>query len=113
MLKKVLFVTIASIVSSQSYSFENIENDKKLHFTASYFIGTGANILIQDPYKSFAVCMGVGVAKEAYDYIDYGLFSADDLVYDGIGCVLGVYTGEVINFYYKNETATLSYQYNF
>ena len=67
-----------------------VGKDKKLHFGFSAAIGAVAQGYTENVYYSGAICMGVGVAKEAYDEYSYGGWSWGDLLADGIGCGLGI-----------------------
>ncbi|CAH9017303.1 conserved hypothetical protein [Vibrio phage 150E35-1] len=98
------------MIPTSSYA---IERDKVLHVSASVLIGATSEIYFEDAYKSTALCMGVGLAKELYDEYDYGGFDTQDLVADAIGCAIGVYTGYQINVWTDNDVTGVSYTYNF
>ena len=61
--------------------------DKKLHFIA----GLGIAIIFGWQYPLIGLGAGIiaGVAKEVYDYLDYGLYDKQDMLYTWAGAVLG------------------------
>ncbi|KPM97528.1 hypothetical protein AOG25_13735 [Vibrio alginolyticus] len=71
------------------------EKDKKLHFAASTGIGLASGALIEDWKLSTSVCLGVGLAKEVYDEIDYGGFDEKDMLANAGGCVTGLIIREI------------------
>lgn len=82
-----------------------IDQDKKLHFGASFGIGAISNVLItgkHDYWHSVALCLAVGTSKELYDEYDYGGFDLEDLGYDVGGCLLG---SGYINFLESNNAS--------
>jgi len=72
-----------------------VEDDKKLHFAASFVFGFAAGAQWPDNKPlAFGVAMIPGVAKEMIDAQSGGTgFSGKDLVADAIGAALGVYAG--------------------
>ena len=69
--------------------------DKKLHFIAGLCISVAAMLLYFYYYGTINVLPGIGcgmvagVAKEVYDYLDYGLFDKQDMFYTWAGSLLG------------------------
>ena len=61
--------------------------DKKLHLLA----GLGIAIIFgwQNPLIGLAAGFVAGVAKEVYDYLDYGLYDKQDMFYTWAGSLLG------------------------
>ena len=61
--------------------------DKKLHLLA----GLGIAIIFgwQNPMIGLAAGFVAGVAKEVYDYLDYGLYDKQDMLYTWAGSLLG------------------------
>ena len=61
--------------------------DKKLHLLA----GLGIAIIFgwQNPLIGLGAGIIAGVAKEVYDYLDYGLFDKQDMFYTWAGSLLG------------------------
>lgn len=109
MLKKSLILLILFF----SINANAIEKDKVKHVSYSYVIGTGSELYFDNPIKSMTLCSSVGLGKEIYDQIDYNGFDHKDLMYDVIGCGLGVLTGNLINFYVDDKNVFISYNYQF
>ena len=61
--------------------------DKKLHLLA----GLGIAIIFGLQYPLIGLGAGIiaGVAKEVYDYLDYGLYDKQDMLYTWAGSLLG------------------------
>lgn len=61
--------------------------DKKLHLLA----GLGIAIIFgwQNPLIGLAAGFIAGVAKEVYDYFDYGLFDKKDMLFTWLGATIG------------------------
>ncbi|WP_137297248.1 hypothetical protein [Psychromonas sp. SP041] len=89
------FIILGMLFSMSSFSSEYFEYDKQLHFVASAGIGAASEIYFDDNSKSLALCGAAGIGKEVYDEITYGGFSAEDLVADAVGCLVGVYGIEI------------------
>lgn len=74
-------------------------NDKKLHLLCGFAIALVAGIYTSVTYTIFGIGAGVvtglicgmvaGVAKEVYDYMDYGLFDKYDMLITWLGAVAG------------------------
>lgn len=64
-----------------------MEEDKKLHLLA----GLGISIIFgwQNPLIGLVAGLLAGIAKEVYDYMDYGLYDTKDMLYTWVGTVLG------------------------
>lgn len=60
--------------------------DKKLHMLCGLLI----SLLVGSYNPIYGLCAGVtaGVAKEVYDYYDYGLFDKYDMFYTWVGALL-------------------------
>lgn len=84
-------------------SCAGMQDDKQKHFAASYIIGYSSQLATESKYESAAICGGVGLAKEAYDELDYGGFDEKDLLYDAVGCIAGIYTGDFVIKFHHNE----------
>ncbi len=63
--------------------------DKIYHFVVSYALMLTV-YLVFPLAISAAMVFAIGVAKEIYDYADYGLFDVKDLVADGAGITFAV-----------------------
>ena len=61
--------------------------DKKLHLASGLAIAFAFGIY--NPWIGLGCGMAAGVAKEIYDYFDYGLFDKLDMYYTWAGAVLG------------------------
>lgn len=61
--------------------------DKKLHFLCGLLISL--LIGLYNPTYGLLAGMMAGVAKEVYDYYDYGVFDEDDMLATGVGAVVG------------------------
>lgn len=80
--------------------------DKALHFGVSGALaagGYGASSLVFDERWQRAgvgasVALTAGIAKEAYDEIDYGGASYKDMVFDVAGTALGIATAWLVDF---------------
>ena len=110
MLKKTMIILSVLYFSTNSFA---MEKDKLMHFSVSTSIGLFSELAIDDPLKSIALCSSVGLAKEVYDQIDYNGFSKKDLLYDALGCGLGVFTGNRLKFHFSNKDFLVSYNYDF
>ena len=70
-------------------------NDKKLHLLAGICITCIAILLCYLYYGTVNIWLGLGcgmaagVAKEIYDYLDYGLFDKQDMLATWAGSLLG------------------------
>ncbi|MGI2025757.1 hypothetical protein [Endozoicomonas acroporae] len=69
-----------------------LQDDKLAHTAFSAAISSGWYEITESKTSALAVCMAVGVAKEVADEIRYGGFSNPDLLADGLGCLIGVYS---------------------
>ena len=96
-----------------AFNASAIEKDKQKHFGVSTAIGAASTYFFDDYRYSLASCFAVGLGKELYDEYDYNGFSGKDLVYDGLGCSLGVLTGEVIKFNLTDNSAEITFNYKF
>ena len=61
--------------------------DKKLHLASGLAIAFVFGIY--NPWIGLGCGIAAGVAKEIYDYFDYGLFDKLDMYYTWAGAVLG------------------------
>lgn len=61
--------------------------DKKLHLLA----GLGMTIVFgwQNPIIGLFAGIIAGIAKEVYDYFDYGLFDKKDMLFTWLGATIG------------------------
>lgn len=61
--------------------------DKKLHMLCGLLI----SLLVGSYNPIYGLYAGVtaGVAKEVYDYLDYGLFDKYDMFYTWVGALIG------------------------
>ena len=62
-------------------------HDKKLHLASGFAFAFVFGIY--KPWIGLGCGMAAGVAKEIYDYFDYGLFDKLDMYYTWAGAVLG------------------------
>ncbi|WP_230852878.1 hypothetical protein [Vibrio alginolyticus] len=92
-MKNLSFIMIACMLAVPASA--DWEKDKKLHFAASTGIGLASGALIEDWKLSTSVCLGVGLAKEVYDEIDYGGFDEKDMLANAGGCVTGLIIREI------------------
>jgi len=71
---RILIILILTVTSPTASA---IEQDKALHYGVSLGVSTVTTVALnhynvnQVGYKGFGICMGVGLAKEIYDEIDY------------------------------------------
>lgn len=98
------------LLSNPSYA---IDNDKQLHLGLSTAIGYSTNYFIDNNLVKIGACVGVGLAKEVYDEIDYSGFSREDLVYDTIGCTIGVLTGDIISLKLTDDSVFVGLDYKY
>lgn len=113
-----LLILIVTFMTAPTASA--IEQDKALHYGVSLGVSTVATVALnhynvnQSAYKGFGICMGVGLAKEIYDEIDYGGFDEKDLVADAAGCFTGSILGVTwIKLYSENDTTGFEINYKF
>lgn len=61
--------------------------DKKLHLLA----GLAIAIIFGWQYPLIGLLAGIiaGIAKEVYDYLDYGLFDKKDMLFTWLGATIG------------------------
>lgn len=64
--------------------------DKQLHILVSFIICIGIYIINRNLNESVMLTAIIGILKEVYDYIDYGLFSMGDLIADSIGVLIAI-----------------------
>jgi len=107
-----LFLLLSTLLSI-SFSAYSIEDDKRKHLVISTAIGAGSSFIFDDYRYSLATCFSIGLAKEFYDQYDYGGFSKEDLMYDAIGCAIGVFSTEHVKLHFKKDSTVLSIQYKF
>ena len=61
--------------------------DKKLHLASGLAIAFVFGIA--NPWIGLGCGMAAGVAKELYDYVDYGLYDKQGMLYTWAGSLLG------------------------
>lgn len=71
-----------------------ISDDKKLHFLCGCIIAL--LIGLYNPIYGLSAGVVAGVAKEIYDYIDYGGPDIKDFLATAVGSILGALVCEVI-----------------
>lgn len=108
-----LILSGAVMASLFSYPTFALEKDKQLHLGVSTAIGTYSQYHLEDWKTSMLVCSSVGAVKEVYDEIDYGGFDSVDMVYNVIGCGVGVFTGNMLTVYKQDDNVTLSFEMKF
>jgi hypothetical protein len=64
-----------------------IPYDKKLHFRCGCIIAL--LIGLYDPILGLSTGVVAGVAKEVYDYFDYGLLDTKDMLFTWAGAAIG------------------------
>lgn len=112
---------LAGGVSPLAYSNSNLDkyDDRALHFSVSTGLGAAAYWLSEDKTISYTACLGVGLGKELYDDAESGnSFSGKDIVFDIIGCSLGIEASALVEGLsitpsYDGNEASLSATYNF
>lgn len=62
---------------------------KKLHFLCGLLISL--LIGLYNPIYGLSASVTAGVAKELYDYLDYGLFDTKDILATWVGAAIGTY----------------------
>lgn len=82
--------------------------DFLLHLTISLFATFLLTLLFlfkiikeETYYKLITVLILTMIGKELYDYLDYGLFSLKDLLYDMLGLIFGMSIGITLHKYRK------------
>jgi putative lipoprotein len=103
---KYLFLLIPAICFAQDSWFGK---DKKQHFAGSAVISYSLSE-VMSPTNAFLTSVGVGLAKEIYDYKhpDKHTASYKDLVADIAGAYVGVYA-KGYSFNYDSKTFTIRY----
>lgn len=69
--------------------------DKKLHFLCGFIISL--LIGLYNPLYGLSAGMIAGVAKEVYDYLDYGGPDIKDFLATAVGSILGALVCEVMS----------------
>ncbi len=83
-------------------------SDKYYHFAASFLITGGSYLALSDGFATDApdelalawsagISISVGLGKELYDWVDYGLFSWRDIVWDLAGTAAGLVAMDLIH----------------
>lgn len=62
-------------------------DDKKLHILCGCIIAL--LIGLYNPVYGLSAGVVAGIAKEVYDYLDYGLFDTKDMLFTWAGAVIG------------------------
>ena len=93
-----------------------IEPDKEKHLQYSTAIGFAAQQLSENRFISYSTCLSVGLGKEVYDQTKpKGEFSNEDLLFDALGCILGIESNALfhinINFE-RNKALTLGVSFD-
>ena len=78
-----------AFLSSFTANSEPVD-DRILHTGVSIIIGSGTIVATGSRPIAYSVCAVAGLGKEVYDEVDYGGFSAKDLAFDALGCVIGI-----------------------
>ncbi len=73
-----------------------IPQDKKLHFGAGLVISLLYGYLM-NPLTGIATAVLAGIAKECYDYVDYGEFDFMDCLATWVGGVAGYIVALLVN----------------
>lgn len=63
--------------------------DKIIHFIAGFVIALVSSLIFGDEVGIIAGCLSA-IAKEGYDYYDYGKFDFFDMFVTMLGAVIGV-----------------------
>lgn len=63
--------------------------DKLLHCIVSFLLVIVFYNFDGSLYNASLLTLIIGIFKEIYDYIDYGLFSNEDIIADVIGIIIG------------------------
>lgn len=108
---KALIIFMCIFTSASTYS--KVEEDKQLHFGVSSIIGYGTTYMLETGAARYGTCIGIGLAKEIYDEYDYGVFSKDDLIYDTLGCVVGVMSGRAISLHMEEDVVYIDFKYTY
>lgn len=83
--------SFAVIMGPPASHAEPLQLDKIAHASVSATLGSTARILVDDPWKAWAIAMAPGLVKELYDSRKGGTgFGVGDLIADGIGAAVGV-----------------------
>lgn len=68
---------------------KSIPYDKKLHFGAGLGIALLVGIVSFVPWYGLVAGVLAGIAKEVYDWHDYGKFDVKDMIATWIGALVG------------------------
>ncbi|AUR92149.1 hypothetical protein NVP1170O_036 [Vibrio phage 1.170.O._10N.261.52.C3] len=103
---------IATGILVWSFNASAVGQDKYLHFGVSTAIGGVVTYAYEGDWRvGFGSCMVVGVAKETYDYLDYGKFDTQDLAFDAVGCALGSWLGyETFKLTSDSDSVMINYE---
>ena len=77
---------------------ESVPSDKYIHYNVCLVVACAIMRVLPLPtWQRYVIAVSVtiliGVAKEVYDYFDYGLFDCKDLLADCVGAVTGATLG--------------------
>ena len=73
-----------------------IEYDKQLHFIAGLIICILVSLIFKNPMYGLIASVVAGVAKEIYDYFDYGKIDFLDTLATWVGGIAGYIVGVLI-----------------
>ena len=76
----------------------NIEYDKKLHFIAGIIICVLVALIFKNPMYGLIASVVAGIAKEAWDYYDYGKPDFMDCLATWVGGIAGYIVGVLVHY---------------
>lgn len=87
-------ILLMLLVSSNVLALDLSERDKQLHLGVSTIGSAVFGLATKSPVVGSTVMFGVGMIKEFFD--DIKKDSRDDILANGIGCILGGATAHVV-----------------
>lgn len=106
------FFVTKSFAGAEDYLPDNItRHEPTLHITLSSLMGTVSYIFTEDVSDTLILCNGVGLIKEVYDEISYNGFNSEDLLFNALGCGIGVLVGSTVVSAFKQNDA-FGFQYS-
>lgn len=108
-----LLLSGAVIASLFSHSTFAIDKDKQLHLGVSTVIGISVQYYTEDWKTSLGTCLAVGAAKEITDPYIGGARDHEDMIYNTIGCGVGVFTGNVLTVLKQDDKVFLQFEMEF
>lgn len=97
-MKRLLLIATLALPASA------VEDDKRKHFIVEGVICSATQMYTETWWKTFAVGMAIGTAKEVYDSQQPGnKFSKGDMAANALGCAAGIGYGNTVIYFGKDS----------